>query len=304
MSETQRTVKANDDPIIINNKKAKSTSEWKLFFLKFKRHKLGVIGCFIMLVFILMAIFADFIAPFEPNKIDPAAFEQPPSKEHLLGTDSLGRDVLSRIIHASRVSLTVGVAAVIMYLGIGIVLGAIAGYFRGFTDTLIMRFADALISFPVLPLVIVAVAIAGNSIWNIILVIGLVMWPEVARIVRGQILSLREQEFVEAARSLGEKPLSIIFTQLIPNVLAPVIVAGTFGIANAILLEAGLSFLGLGVQPPDASWGNMLMDAQSITVLTNMPWLWFYPSLCIILAVISINFIGDGLRDAMDPRQK
>ncbi|OLS34750.1 peptide ABC transporter permease [Bacillus sp. MRMR6] len=288
----------------MKKKKPKSTSEWKVVFSKFKRHKLSVVGCCIMMVFILTAIFADFIAPYEPNKIDPAAFEQAPSKEHLLGTDSLGRDVLSRIIHASRVSLTVGVAAVTMYLGIGIVLGAIAGYFRGIIDTVIMRFADAMISFPVLPLVIVMVAIAGNSVYNIIIVIGLVMWPEVARIVRGQILSLREQEFVEAARSIGEKPLSIIFTQLIPNVLAPVIVAGTFGIANAILLEAGLSFLGLGVQPPGASWGNMLMDAQSITVLTNLPWLWVFPSICIILAVISINFIGDGLRDAMDPRQK
>jgi peptide/nickel transport system permease protein len=194
--------------------------------------------------------------------------------------------------------------AVALYIGIGIILGSIAGYFGGLIDSIIMRFADAVISFPVLPLVIVLVAIAGNNVYNIILVIGLVMWTEVARIVRGQILSLKEQEFIEAARSIGEKPFSIIFTQLIPNILAPVIVAGTFGIANAILLEAGLSFLGLGVQPPAASWGNMLMDAQSITVLTNLPWLWIFPSLCIILAIISINFIGDGLRDALDPRQK
>ncbi|MGN7300132.1 oligopeptide ABC transporter permease [Ferdinandcohnia sp. SAFN-114] len=305
MSETQKSITPQGTPDdVIQKQKSKSKSEWGLVFSKFRRHRLSLVGCIIMLIFILTAILADFIAPYDPNMIDPMAFEQPPSKEHLLGTDSIGRDVLSRIIHASRVSLTVGIAAVILYLGIGIVLGAIAGYFRGIIDTIIMRFADAMISFPVLPLVIVMVAIAGNSIYNIILVIGLVMWPEVARIVRGQILSLREQEFVEAARSIGEKPLSIIFTQLIPNVLAPVIVAGTFGIANAILLEAGLSFLGLGVQPPDASWGNMLMDAQSITVLTNMPWLWVYPSLCIILAVISINFIGDGLRDALDPRQK
>ncbi|MGG1573536.1 oligopeptide ABC transporter permease [Fictibacillus sp. NRS-1165] len=278
--------------------------EWKKLFKKFSRHKMSMAGCIIMLILVLVAVFADFIAPFEPNKIDPAAFEQPPSSEHLLGTDSVGRDVLSRVIHASRVSLTVGVAAVTMYLGIGILLGSIAGYFGGIIDMVIMRFADAMISFPVLPLVIVMVAIAGNGVFNIILVIGLVMWPEVARIVRGQILSLREQEFVEAARSIGERPMSIIFTQLIPNVLAPVIVAGTFGIANAILLEAGLSFLGLGVQSPNASWGNMLMDAQSITVLTSMPWLWIFPSLCIVLAVISINFIGDGLRDALDPRQK
>jgi peptide/nickel transport system permease protein len=193
--------------------KSPAAKEWKKVFSKFTRHKLSLAGCVFMLIFIFTALFANLLAPYEPNKIDPTAFEQPPSNLHLLGTDSVGRDVLSRIIYASRVSLTVGIAAVTMYLGIGILLGAIAGYFRGIVDTLIMRIADAVISFPVLPLVIVMVAIAGNSTYNIIFVIGIVMWPEVARIVRGQILSLREQEFVEAARSIGEKPMSIIFTQ-------------------------------------------------------------------------------------------
>lgn len=273
---------------------------WK----RFKRHKTGLVGSVIILIFVLLALFATVISPHEPNYIDMSAFQQPPSMAHLFGTDTVGRDVLSRLLYASRISLFVGLVAVSLYLVIGTILGAIAGYFGGIIDTIIMRIADAVLSFPVLPLVIVLVAVAGNGIMNIVAVIAIVGWPQVARIVRGEIISLKSREFVEASRAIGENPFSIIFTQLIPNCVAPLIVASTFGIANAILLEAGLSFMGLGVQPPDASWGSMLMDAQSITILSNMPWLWLPPGLCIFLAVMSINFIGDALRDAVDPRLK
>lgn len=271
---------------------------------RFKRHKIGLLGTGIIIFFLFIAIFADVLAPYDPNYIDMFSFQLPPSSKHLLGTDIVGRDVLSRLIHASRISLSVGLIAVSLYVVVGTLLGSIAGYFGGPLDAIIMRIADAVLSFPVLPLVIVLVSIAGNRIINIVLVIAFVEWPQVARIVRGEILSLKQSEFVEAAILTGERPISIIMSQLIPNCIAPLVVASTFGIANAILLEAGLSFLGLGVQPPNASWGSMLIDAQSITTLSYMPWLWLPPGLCIFLSVMSINFIGDALRDAIDPRLK
>lgn len=297
---TNKTITKKTD----NYKSTGVEKSWVKIWQRFKRHKIGLVGSIIILIFILLALFADILSPYEPNYIDMSVLQHPPSGAHLLGTDTVGRDVLSRLLHASRISLSVGLIAVSLYLVIGTILGSIAGYFGGIIDSLIMRIADAVMSFPVLPLVIVLVAVAGNSIYNIIFVIAIVGWPQVARIVRGEIFSLKSREFVEASRVIGEKPFSIIFTQLIPNCVAPVIVASTFGIANAILLEAGLSFLGLGVQPPNASWGSMLMDAQSITILSSMPWLWLPPGLCIFLAVMSINFIGDALRDAVDPRLK
>lgn len=279
-------------------------SPWKKIWYRFKRNKLGVAGVIIILTFILLSIFADLLSPYEPNYIDMEVFEQPPSRDHLLGTDQVGRDVLSRLLHASRISLSVGFISVGIYLVIGTIIGSIAGYFGGVIDNIIMRIADAVMSFPLLPLVIVLVAVAGNSILNIMLVIAFVGWPGVARIVRGEIFSIKKREFVESSKAIGEAPLSIIFTQLIPNCVAPVIVTSTYGIASAILLEASLSFLGLGVQPPNASWGSMIMDAQSVTILATMPWLWLPPGLFIFLSIMSINFIGDALRDAIDPRLK
>ncbi|MDQ6603737.1 MAG: ABC transporter permease, partial [Chloroflexota bacterium] len=200
-----------------------------------------------------------------------------------------------------RVSLSVGLVAVGIYTIIGLLLGALAGYYGGWVDSVIMRFADIVLSFPSLIIIITVVSILGPNIYNVMLVIGLLGWPPMARILRGLFLSLRERDFILASRTVGAPPARIIFKHLLPNALAPVIVAATFGIAQAILLEAGLSFLGLGVQPPTASWGNMLTDAQSLTVLESMPWLWIPPGIMIALAVLSINFIGDGLRDALDP---
>ncbi len=185
---------------------------------------------------------------------------------------------------------------------IGTILGALSGYFGGWVDSTIQRFTDAIMCFPSLIIIIAAVAIIGPSIYNVMIVIGLLTWPGICRLVRGQFLSLREREFVEAARSMGARPNRIIFRHLLPNAIAPITVAATFGVAAAILTEAGLSFLGLGVQPPTASWGNMINTAQSAAVLQQMPWLWIPAGIMIALAVLSINFVGDGLRDALDPR--
>jgi peptide/nickel transport system permease protein len=255
-----------------------------------------------LLVLTIAAVGAPLLARHEPYAVDLRFYRAPPGAEHYLGTDASGRDVWSRLLYAGRVSLSVGLVAVSIYTAIGTVLGAVAGYYGRWVDSVSMRLADIVLAFPSLVIIITIVSLLGPSIYNIMLVIGLLGWPPIARIVRGQFLSLREREFVMASRTVGASNPRIIFRHLLPNALAPVIVAATFGMANAVLLEAGLSFLGLGVQPPTPSWGNMLTDAQSLTVLESMPWLWVPPGAMIALAVLSINFIGDGLRDALDPR--
>jgi peptide/nickel transport system permease protein len=227
---------------------------------------------------------------------------QAPSAAHWLGTDTTGRDVWSRVIHAGQVSLSVGLVAVSISTLIGLLIGGIAGYASGKVDLLLMRVTDMFMAFPSLVMIIAIASVLGPSIYNTMLVIGALTWPGIARLVRGQFLSLREQQFVLAARSIGVAPTPIVLRHLFPNVVGTVTVAATFGVANAILQEAALSFLGLGVQAPTPSWGNMLRDAQSLSVLEGMPWLWLSPGLMIALAVLSINFIGDGLRDALDPR--
>jgi peptide/nickel transport system permease protein len=209
--------------------------------------------------------------------------------------------VFARVTLAGRVSLQVGLVAVSIYTTIGVIVGALAGYYGGIVDSTLMRLADIFLAFPSLIIIITLVSVLGPSMWNIMAVIGLLGWPPIARIVRGQFLSLREREFVLASKTVGARGRRVMFRHLLPNALAPVIVAATFGMASAILLEAGLSFLGLGVQPPTPTWGNMLTDAQSLTILQDMLWLWIPPGVLIALAVLSINFIGDGLRDALDP---
>jgi peptide/nickel transport system permease protein len=268
---------------------------------RFRRHRLALLGALILLVLASGAIAAPLVASNDPYKVDISAYRTGPAANHPLGTDSSGRDVFSRMLYAGRVSLSVGLVAVAIYTLIGVILGAFSGFYGGWVDAFIMRLADIVLSFPALILIITVVSVLGPSIYNIMLVIGLLGWPPIARIVRGLFLSLREREFVLASRTVGVSNSRIIFRHMLPNALAPVIVAATFGMANAILLEAGLSFLGLGVQPPTPSWGNMLKDAQSLTVLESMPWLWIPPGTMIALAVLAINFIGDGLRDALDP---
>jgi peptide/nickel transport system permease protein len=223
---------------------------------------------------------------------------------HLLGTDAVGRDALSRIIYGARISLSVGVFAVGIYIAIGFVLGALAGYTGGWVDNLLMRFTDIMLCFPTFVLILILVGILGPSIWNVIFAIGLFGWPGIARLVRGQVLQLRELDYVIATRILGAGPVDVMFRHILPNVIGPLTVAATLGIAGAILTEAGLSFLGLGVVQPTPSWGSMLNDARSPATLADKPWLWIAPGASISLAVLAINFIGDGLRDAFDVRSR
>lgn len=268
---------------------------------KFLNDKRAWFGSIALIVIFLAAIFAQRLAPYDPFQIDMKAFQAGPTPQHWLGTDTVGRDVLSRLIYGARVSLSVGLVSVVINVLIGTFFGAISGYYGGTIDQIIMRLSDAFLSFPMLVIVIVAVSIVGPSIMNIMIVIGVMGWPTICRIVRGEFLSLRNEEFVTAAIMVGAQDLRIIFRHILPNTLAPIIVAATFGAASVILLEGSLSFLGLGVQPPTASWGNMLNDAQSIVILEKMPWLWVPPGLAIAITVLSFNFVGDAMRDAFDP---
>lgn len=267
---------------------------------RFRQHRLATIGVVLLGLLVMAAFAAPLIAP-SPFRTELRSLKKPPTAAHWLGTDAAGRDVYARLVYAGRVSLSVGLVAVAIYATIGIVLGAVAGYYGGVVDGTVMRLADVFLAFPSLIVIITLVSILGPDIKNIMLAIGLLGWPPIARLVRGLFLSLRERDFLLAGRTMGATNRRLIFRHLLPNALAPVIVAATFGMAQAILLEAGLSFLGLGVQPPTPSWGNMLTDAQSLTVLESMPWIWVPPGVMIALAVLSINFIGDGLRDALDP---
>lgn len=268
----------------------------------FSKHKLALAGLAVITLLAVVAIFAPLVATHDPYTVDLLAAGQPPSAAHWLGTDEVGRDVFSRLVYGSRVSLAVGLVAVTIATVIGITLGSISGYFGGLVDGVLQRLTDTVMCFPPLVVIIAAVSITGPSIWNVMMIIGLLTWTGTCRLVRGEFLALREREFVEAARALGVADLRLIFRHVLPNALAPVIVAATFGVAAAILTEAGLSFLGLGVQPPTASWGNQINLAQSATILQRMPWLWAPAGLLIAVAVLSINFVGDGLRDALDPR--
>lgn len=294
----------NDETIMLSKTKIRSPRQ--LVWRRFYRNKLAIIGLGMLLIITLMAIFAPFLATHNPNKIYMDRFRQAPNEEHLLGTDSLGRDVWSRLVYGSRVSLTVGVTAVAIYILIGVTVGSLSAYFGGIVDMVLMRFTDIIMSFPFLlfALVIVATLEGEGNIWVVMAVIGLLGWTTNARLIRGQILTLRHQEFVHAARALGASHSRIIFKHLLPNAMAPVLVASTLSMAFAIMTEAALSFLGMGVPPTMASWGSMMSEANSRLVMDRMPWLWIPPGIAVLIAVLSINFVGDGLRDALDPKQK
>ncbi len=269
-------------------------------FRRFRRHRLAAVSAVVVLVIAVAAVLAPWIAPYDPQEM-AGPFGAAPSKEFWLGTDAIGRDVLSRLLYATRVSLLVGVLATLISTVIGVVLGLVAGYFGGVADMLIMRFTDVVMSFPYILLVLVAAAIFEPGLWNIILILGFVDWPGIARLVRGNVLSLRETNFIKSNLVAGMPLRYILFSEILPNTIAPVLVYSTTVLAVSMLDEAALSFLGMGVQPPDASLGNMLNGAQSLTVLTQQPWLWIPPGLVIIILVVAINFIGDALRDAVDP---
>lgn len=268
---------------------------------RFARHRLGMASLCFLTVLVLLALLAPFLTPYGPDKL-VGKFSAPPSAAHLLGTDQVGRDVLTRLLYATRVSLLVGFMATAIATAVGVVLGLLSGYFGGAVDMVIMRFTDMVMSFPYILLVLVAAAVFTPGLWNMILILGFVDWPGVARLVRGNVLSLRETAFVQADIVAGMPTRHTLFSEILPNTIAPILVYATSVVAISILDEAALSFLGMGVQPPMASLGNMLNGAQSITVLTNKPWLWAPPGVVIILLVLSINFVGDALRDAVDPR--
>lgn len=277
-------------------------SQWDLAVRAFSRNRTAVAGLVVIVGLYLLALVTPLVAPHDPNmQYDLQTVRLiGMTAQHPLGTDHFARDVLSRLLYGARISLTIGFVAVGISVTIGTLLGAVAGFFGGLVDGAIMRFVDMVISFPRLILLITIIAIFEPSIFLIIVVLGLTLWPGTARIVRGEVLSLREREFVQAAEALGYPKRRIIMRHLIPNALAPVIVAATLGIGNTIVLEAGLSFLGLGVQPPTPSWGTMVAAGRNN--LLGAWWLSTFPGLAIVFTVLSFNLVGDGLRDAMDPR--
>lgn len=270
---------------------------------RFMHHHLAVVSLVIVAILGGAALLAPVIAPYKPDDI-VGPFSGAPSKEFWLGTDQIGRDVLSRLLYAMRISLLVGIMATLISTVIGVVLGLISGYFGGVADMVIMRFTDMVMSFPYILLVLVAAAVFKPGLWNIILILGFVDWPGIARLVRGNVLNLRETNFIKGNIVAGMPLRHILFSEILPNTVAPILVYATSVLALSMLDEAALSFLGLGVQPPAASLGNMLNGAQSLTVLTKQPWLWIPAGLLIVILVMAINFIGDALRDALDPNSR
>ena len=270
---------------------------------RFCHHKAAVVCLVILVVLIGMAVLAPVIAPYEPTK-PTGKFSQPPTAEHILGTDKIGRDMYSRILYAMRVSLLVGFLATLISTVVGVILGLVSGYFGGAVDKAIMSFTDMVMSFPYILLVLVAAAIFQPGMWSIVLILGFVDWPGVARLVRGNVLSLRETNFIKSDIAAGMPRRYILFSEILPNTVAPVLVFATSVFALSILDEAALSFLGMGVQKPTPSLGNILEGAESLSVLTDKPWLWVPAGTVIILLVVCINFVGDALRDSFDPRNE
>jgi peptide/nickel transport system permease protein len=268
---------------------------------RFVRHRLAVLGVVLIALLGIASVAAPYLAPYDPEEIDIGARYAPPLAEnHLLGSDDLGRDVMTRLMYAGRISLSVGIAAMLVTLVVGFAIGAFAAYLGGWVDIVLMRLTDVMLCFPSVFLLLFVAAFVAPSLASVALMIGLTCWMEIARIVHAQILTLKQADFIAAAEMAGAPAWRIVLRQILPNSLAPILVAATLNTANAILLESYISFLGYGIQPPQASWGNMLTNAQSDFQID--PWLAVFPGLAITLAVASFNFIGDGLRDALDPR--
>ncbi|MGA7732672.1 MAG: ABC transporter permease [Chloroflexia bacterium] len=286
----------------------KSRSLWVDAWRRLRRNKLAVFGVVVLLFMAMVAVFADVVAPYRYDQIvrDPATNRtiknQPPSGAHWFGTDDQSRDEFSRVVHGTRISLSVGLVSQFIILAVGIPIGVVAGYFGRAWDMILMRITDIMYAFPTVLFAIVILAALGQNLINIYLAIGLTFWPPMARLVRSQVLSLREKEYVEAARAIGVSSGRIMFAQILPNALGPIIVAATFGIPFAILIEAFLSFIGLGVPVPIPSWGSMI--ARGREQLRSEPWLVLFPSAALALTLFAFNFFGDGLRDALDPRSR
>jgi peptide/nickel transport system permease protein len=287
---------------VVKPKKSAKNSNFSEALHRFKSYRLSIVGVVIIFLVTMMAIFADFIAPQGPEFIDLEMVRQPPGNGHFLGTDDVGRDVWARVAFGARTSMVVGVGAVSVALSIGITVGLISGFLGKWVDTILMRITDGFMSVPSLILIIIFIALVGPSLTSVILVIALATWPTSARVVRGQVLAIREQEYITAARVIGVRTPTILKNHILPNLLGPLSVVATFGIAGAILTEAGLSFLGLGVRPPISSWGQMVNLAQQSQILLAEPWIYVPSGVMIVVTVLAVNFIGDGLRKAVDPK--
>ncbi len=283
----------------MNNEK-KPRTFFKMVTRKLFSDYLALSGGIIVLILFFVAIFAPLIAPYDPSVIDTKNLLAAPSLSHLCGTDDLGRDVFSRMVYGSRISLTVGFVAVGIATLIGLVIGAVSGYFGGWTDTIFQRFIELMMTIPTFFLILAVIAFLEPSIYNIMIVIGITSWTGVARLVRAEFLTLREREFVTAAKAMGASDMSVIFRHILPNAMSPVLVSATLGVAGAILTESALSFLGIGVQPPTPSWGNMLTVGKNY--IEYAWWLSLFPGLAIFITVMGYNLLGEGARDALDPR--
>lgn len=289
----------------MQKKESQRRSYWRDVLERFTRHKLAMAGLLIILAELVLVILLPMIMKLNPYSMDAVGgFGAAPSAAHILGTDDVGRDLFARLLYGGRTSLFVGILSALISLGIGVPLGLLAGYYRGAPGIVIMRLADVFMSVPSMILVLVLVAVIGPSIQSVTIVIGIMGWPQFARQLYGNVLSVREKDYVEAAVAIGEKNGRIMRKYILPNAFALVIITFTFSIASAILQESGLSFLGMGVQTPQASWGNIMYAAQSITILSKKPWMWIPPGVALLLTVLSFNFFGDGLRDALDPKTK
>lgn len=298
------TSRSGDGPPIISAGTAVHyyESQTRRIWRRFLRHRLAVAGGCVVLLLLSMALFANLLAPHDPLSLDTQRRFIPPltNVSFVLGTDEIGRDLLSRLFYGGRVSLVVGVTAMFATIVTGLLIGLIAGFYGGRVDNVLMRFTDTMLCFPQVFLLLVLAAFITPTVVSIALIIGLTSWMEVARIIRAQIQYIKEQDFIQAAFALGASEGRIMFKELLPNAIAPVLVSATLNVANAVLMESYISFLGYGIQPPLASWGNMLTNAQSYFDLA--PWLAILPGVMITLTVMSFNFLGDGLRDALDPR--
>jgi peptide/nickel transport system permease protein len=284
------------------DEKARQETLSLLFWKRFRKNKLALLGAVIVLFLFVVAVSAPWIAPYDPGQIQIKRVLEEPSAKHPFGTDPLGRDVFSRMIWGSRISLMVGFVAVGIATAIGIFLGALAGYYGRWADSLIMRFVDIMLCFPTFFLILAVIAFLEPSIWNIMIVIGVTSWMGVARLVRAEFLSQKERDYAVAERALGAKDFRIIFRHILPNAMAPVLVSATLGVAGAILTESALSFLGIGVQPPTPSWGNILTAGKDNIDIAW--WLSFYPGTAILITVLGYNLLGEGIRDSIDPRLK
>lgn len=272
---------------------------------KFMHNRKAVLGLIIVCFLVLAVILIPIFMKLDPYTTDRAVgFNKAPCSGHPLGTDDVGRDLFARLLYGGRISLFVGIMSTIISVLIGIPLGLIAGYFRGMAETVIMRVADAFMSFPTMVLILVLVAVFGPSILTVTVVIGVLGWTAIAKLIYGNVLSIREREYIQATKAIGMSTPKILLSEVLPNAIPPVWANISFRVAGAILTESSLSFLGMGVQTPQASWGNIIFAAQNLLVLTARPWVWFPPGICIILVVVGFNFIGEGVRDALDPKTK